>query len=513
MYFNYIKIIFLVLPTILFSEISVSGNINFYSAFRSSNSSLIRLPYRLTNINIVQEENDLQLNVAVALEHNIKKGSERVDNSDTQDFSIDLREIYITYYNSFGEFKIGKQIQTWGMVDENSPFDNINAYDYYYLFLGGSDRKIGSFSSSIELYYNDWKMVAFFSPIHNTNRIPVNDSNFPIELSVLPSSDQIMLSSENKIEFGGYVQNSFSNSDFRLMYFNGYDRLFNFSGLNIFVPDNPDNPFDGNASDLSFPNVDIVYGYRKTNAFGFGATLLFGDLTIRSDFGFFSTEDKNNSVNRENPNIDEIENQFHTLLGITDYVNEEYDESGTLVSADTVFATYPISEKAKYYQYTIQIDYILPYETTMIAQLAGYELEEYDYINHEFPDYIDVPNFDGKKLPELNPKKMFKPGMGTTISTLSPKVLSLNLEKSFYQNRLKISLMSLLDINNSRFKLSNDVSNLREFRCEYSISDGFKILGAINKITGDNYHEDEDDYTFNQMINFSHYRLELKYFF
>ena len=78
---------------------------------------------------------------------------------------------------------------------------------------------------------------------------------------------------------------------------------------------------------------------------------------------------------------------------------------------------------------------------------------------------------------------------------------------------VNVNFLSLLDINNSRLKISNDVSNLREISLEYKVSDGFKVLGAINKITGDKNHEDGTDYTFNQMENFSHYRLEIKYYF
>ena len=32
------------------------------------------------------------------------------------------------------EIRIGKQIHSWGSTDGNSPVDNLNANDYYYLF-------------------------------------------------------------------------------------------------------------------------------------------------------------------------------------------------------------------------------------------------------------------------------------------------------------------------------------------------------------------------------------------
>ena len=47
----------------------------------------------------------------------------------------------MTYQLNFGEIRIGKQIQTWGFVDENSPLDNSSAYDYnFYLKQAQNER-------------------------------------------------------------------------------------------------------------------------------------------------------------------------------------------------------------------------------------------------------------------------------------------------------------------------------------------------------------------------------------
>ena len=511
---NYKKInfILIILSSILLADSSLSGNINFYSAFRTSNSSLIRLPYRLTNLNFQQQKNDIQLNSSMSVEHHIRKDVETLDDNSPQDFLIDLREIYLSYYTNFGEFRFGKQIHSWGMVDENSPMDNINAYDYYYLFLGGSEKKIGSFSGLFEFYFNDWKFATLFSPIHHTNRIPINDSNFPIELTVIPKGKQIMTTDNNKFEYGGYIQRSFSNSEFRFSYFNGYDRLFNFSGLNIFVQDLPYPPGPPNPTDLSFPNVDIVYGYRKTNMKGFGSTLFIGDIALRSDFAIFDTKDINNDVKRENPNAQDIENQYYTELGATS-INVDFDDEGNEIFRDTTFATFPINEKAKYIQYTLQLEYELPYKVSTVVQFSAYELKEYSFTDHTFPENIDIPNFDGKTLPELDPKALFNPGMGTSISTLSPKILILSFEKLFFDDRMKINILDIYDINNPNFNFSSEIIGLFEVRCEYRLTDGLTLLGSINKVTGDDNHQDGDLYPFNQMKDFSHYRLELKYYF
>ena len=488
------------LITFLYGDTSVSGNVNFYSAFKSSDGSLITLPYRLTNLSFQQERDNIQFNVNLAIEHHIRKDVETLDDNSAQDFLFDLREIYFSYYTDFGEFRFGKQIHSWGMVDENSPIDNINAYDYYYLFLGGSDRKIGSFSGLVEVYYNDWKMGAMFSPIHHTNRIPINDTSFPIELTAIPRGDQIMTLEKNKLEYGGYIQKSFSNSEYRLSFFNGYDRLFNLSGINIFIPN-----FASSITDLSFTDVDIVYGYRKTKMFGFGTTLLFDTFTIRGDIASFISQDNNKSVIRENPNTSDIAYQFYTQLG----ARIDTDQNGI---QDTVYFSFPINEKADYLQYTLQLEYDLPLDISMLMQLSKYDLTNFEFTDHDFPDDIDIPNFDDVNLEDLSPENLFTPGMGTTISTLSSNAITLNFEKLFYSNRVKMNIINVLDIDNPNFSFLS-IGTLMEYRLEYTISDGFSMLGSINKVYGDKNHKDGKMYPFNQLEDFSHYRLELKYYF
>ena len=187
--------IFIILfPMICIGQISnsLSGNIVLYTAYRTSDIELIRLPYRLVNINFQHQNNNLQWNSTIAIEHHLRKDTETLSNSNPQDISFDLREMYLSWFTSFGEINIGKKIHSWGMVDENSPLDNINAYDYYYLFIGGSDKKIGSYSLSSDIYYNSWKFGFLFTPLHSTNRIPLNESDFPIELAAIPEQYQIL---------------------------------------------------------------------------------------------------------------------------------------------------------------------------------------------------------------------------------------------------------------------------------------------------------------------------------
>ena len=94
--------------------------------------------------------------------------------------------------------------------------------------------------------------MVLFSPIHHTNRLPMGDNDFPIELPVTPRSELIS-DVENKIEFGGYLKHSFDNGDIGLSYYRGNDRVFNLSGINIF--NNQLETLDSQESIRFFPIV------------------------------------------------------------------------------------------------------------------------------------------------------------------------------------------------------------------------------------------------------------------
>ena len=178
---------------------------------------------------------NLSLNGNFVLEYQVRGDSYFLGSKDPQEFRLDMRELYTTYSGNNFEFRIGKQIHSWGSVDENSPIDVVNAFDYYYLFFQGADRKLGSYSAAVDIYLNDWKLGAVFSPFHHTNRVPVNDPEFPIRLPIVPQEYQIYPIEKVPIEYGAFLEYSHNDGDIRFSGFNGYDRIFNLSGVNVFL--------------------------------------------------------------------------------------------------------------------------------------------------------------------------------------------------------------------------------------------------------------------------------------
>ena len=90
---------------------------------------------------------------------------------------------------------------------------------------------------------------------------------------------------------------------------------------------------------------------------------------------------------------------------------------------------------------------------------------------------------------------------GETIISNPNKILEIT--KTLYDNRMELSLLSMMDQDHS--------GKLIEMGLGYDINESLKSYLAVSKIIGDNSQDEE--YTFTQMEDFSHVRLELKYFY
>ena len=245
-----------------------TGNLNYFYVSRLSDGSIINLPFRIADFIYQKDEGDFSVYANMAMEYRLPSENHFLVNTSSQDFTWDLRELYLTWFLPIGEIRFGKQINSWGNVDGNSPINNINANDYYYLFSIGTEQKIGSFSTAGELYINNWTFGFSFSPIHNTNRIPLNDIEFPVKMPASPRASQL-LEIDNPLEFGGYLSKSFEKGDFTTSYFKGYDRSFGLSGANVYADDN-----------FLYHKLDTVFSYRKTEVLGLGVIYFLGNLFV-----------------------------------------------------------------------------------------------------------------------------------------------------------------------------------------------------------------------------------------
>ena len=113
------------------SNLMLSGYVDYTYISRLSDYSLIDIPYRMASLNIEKQNDNMSLNGNFSIEYHLRDDAHFLGSSDPQDFIFDMRELYITYYRDQLELRIGKQIHSWGSVDENSPIDNPSSLDYY----------------------------------------------------------------------------------------------------------------------------------------------------------------------------------------------------------------------------------------------------------------------------------------------------------------------------------------------------------------------------------------------
>ena len=453
-----------------------TGYSNFSYISRLTDQSLINIPYRMGSLNFEKQVNALSFNGNFTLEYNLKDDSYFLETSNPQDFTLDMREFYITYSKNNYELKVGKQIHSWGNVDENSPLDNASAFDYYYMFFGGIERKLATLSAGFDYFFGDFQIRTVFSPIHSTNRLPLGNDDFPVELPIYPDPNEIIHISSLPYEGGLFLNYSSNFGELSFSSYSGYDRIFNFSGVNEYY-----------SSSASFfkPSPDLVFGYRKTNLFGFGATILNKYFTLRFDIANFETKDKNKSIERPDPSP----NSFY----------------------DSLAFSFPISEEAQYQQYTIQLDTELPFGFDLAVQYFEHDLKNYNAVDTLPNVEVDIPGFEYD--PEtMQPRDLFTPGMGVPLAILTDKAIFVILKKTLLREQIYLSLTSMIDAvqHNS---ISGFPGYLNEMKVEYLINQNLKLLIGITSINGSENHPDGKNYQFKKMEDFSHSRFELKYYF
>ena len=111
-------------------RLNINGHADFNYISRLSDYSIINLPYRLVTIKANYGSKVLSIRSSIAMEHQIRENTDFLDDTSPTDFFWDLRELYLYWETQLGILKIGKQICSWGTVDDNSPLDVVNPLDY-----------------------------------------------------------------------------------------------------------------------------------------------------------------------------------------------------------------------------------------------------------------------------------------------------------------------------------------------------------------------------------------------
>lgn len=333
-------VIFLSVSSFLSAQVAITAKVQPYGLYRLSDYSEISLPFRLAELTADYSWGDWDLKTNTALEYRWSNG----------EYDVDFREYYLVYYPSFGEIKLGKQIFAWGAADGNNPTDNLNPYDYYYLFEMGSDRKIGLLSLAANLYFENWNLELVLLPEHTATRMPYGEKDFPLFDMEEPNSEFI-----NKVE--GFVERGLrgeiqlANSDVSLSFFDGYDRSLSLLGMTWGYPGPPPIP---------------TFGYRRTQVVGADWVTFLGGVTLRAEGALFKTENQ--------------------------------DKSSQM----------PLEAKATYAQYVVQIEVDAPSDIKINGQFLGNRVIDVEGVTFDTLTFSPVPLTKDNFFPGLGtPFAMF----------------------------------------------------------------------------------------------------------
>ena len=143
------KLIFVIIIGTVMGEnppFSFNGWVDFAHISRLSDYSIIDIPYRMASLDFIHQSENLSINGNFTLEFQLQDDANFLESKELQEmFWWNMRELYATYSGSNYEFRVGKQIHSWGNVDENSPLDIASAFDYYYIFFLGHSLSILEF--------------------------------------------------------------------------------------------------------------------------------------------------------------------------------------------------------------------------------------------------------------------------------------------------------------------------------------------------------------------------------
>ena len=382
------------------AQISVSGEINPYVMTRTSNSSQINLPFRLLSLDIGYSFEKFDIKTNSAIEYRIK----------TKNNQYDLRELYFAFYPEWGELRLGKQIHSWGAVDAINPTNNLNPYDYYYMFKVGAGTKVGVLSLTSTYYSDGFQFEIIVNPYFNKNRIPYNEDDFPLAPDIEPD---IRYSSKEELEVGLKLQTTLSSSDISFYYFSGNDRAPSiYSGM---FPNDPS------------ADVRIDLGYRKTTMIGSDFVVFIGDFTIRGEGALYNT--KTNHID-----IAEPANNF------------------------LVF-----SEEVLYSQYVLQFEYTTAIDLTLSGQFIGSSI-----ITDDGKWLKDGKKFSSNSI--INPE--FSPGMGTPFAMFTNKALLVSSNGVLLDDQIEIqgSIMLNLESSGSFLSLGLGYSPVLNWKLELAVT-------------------------------------------
>lgn len=191
----------------------------------------------------------------------------------------EVREIYLDWYTMYGDLRLGKQIITWGMADENNPMDNINPVDLYDPFQEKTERKYGIWAVKFDNYFNDYKLTLVWLPLFKASRLP------SAEYLNMPSTKELgdpELPEEKDLhtQYGARLLKRGRGLDWSLSYYEGYEKIYSVTEY-VYQKMGP-------VKIEPFPDK---LGYYRDRVFGADLAADIQGFDVRGEAAYFITED------------------------------------------------------------------------------------------------------------------------------------------------------------------------------------------------------------------------------
>ncbi len=197
---------------------------------------------------------------------------------------INLREVYLDVEKDVFYGRIGKQQVVWGQADGLKVLDVINPQSFREFILDDFDNsRLPLWMLNIEIALSTEANLQFlWIPDMTFNEFAEMGSTFeftsPSLVPELPLETQLPVKlSQSK------PKSSLSNSDYGLkfsLFTHGWDLSFNYFFHYL------DNPLF--FSRINDNNIELSSTYKRSHLIGFSASNVFGDFTVRTEFGYNS---------------------------------------------------------------------------------------------------------------------------------------------------------------------------------------------------------------------------------
>ena len=391
------KIILIILVNTLLGQIQYSGYLKTKTVVNNTSNKILNLPYRLSGFNFSYSFAMIDIIANSELEF--------INKSMKSNFNF--RELYLGFYPSFGEVRIGKQINKWGYLETSNPIDNLNPFDLNYIFEDRKYQKIPNFSVLFETFIGDNKLGIIFIPNHKPNRNTITS-----DFDFIDDLNPVNIENEKKSQWGISFESIFSHHDYMLTYFNGYDFSPSYSGSGQTLPNQKSNNL-------------FYYEYRTTQVLGLSTLSYWENLTLNSELAFFNSR---------------------TSLDIPS----------------------PANYKSEYIQYVLQIQFPIIYNTIFTSQLIGNKSFIEKGTVYENGALIEVNN-KGMKLglsklllsENILSVSFHRKFLNNTINVSYTSLI--DLYQLGYMNRIKFEYNFLkkwlITIDNKNFTNKNDSNN------------------------------------------------------